>query len=143
MGDAGMSSRSTGPGAHWFSGHLRAFRTAPPEFLRMCRREYGDIVPLRFAATPVLLLNHPRLVEQVLLATENRFVAHNRSVRELIHVLGDGLFTSAGAYWRRQRRLMQPAFHHEAVAAFGAIMTAEAERAVAGGPYVNCYAPRR
>ncbi|MGG7380769.1 cytochrome P450, partial [Escherichia coli] len=38
-------------------------------------------------------------------------------------ILGNGLFTSDGDFWRRQRRLAQPAFHRRRVAAFGELMT--------------------
>jgi cytochrome P450 len=38
-------------------------------------------------------------------------------------ILGNGLFTSDGDFWRRQRRLAQPAFHRRRVAAFGDLMT--------------------
>ena len=37
-------------------------------------------------------------------------------------VAGNGLFLSEGEFWLRQRRLMQPTFHHRHVAAFGTMM---------------------
>jgi len=38
-------------------------------------------------------------------------------------LLGDGLLTSEGDFWRRQRRLAQPSFHRDRLASFVKIMT--------------------
>ena len=56
----------------------------------------------------------------------------NVDYRMLKPVLGEGLVTSDGAFWRRQRRLIQPAFHRERIAALGELMTARTAGAVKG-----------
>jgi cytochrome P450 len=78
----------------------------------------------------VHLLNHPDLIEQVLVTDSRNFI---KSVlrRGTSEVFGRGLLASDGELWLRQRRLMQPAFHRARIAAYAETMTAFAERAVA------------
>jgi cytochrome P450 len=45
-----------------------------------------------------------------------------------MRLVGNGLVTSEGDFWRRQRRLAQPAFHRDRVASYGETMVAFAER---------------
>jgi cytochrome P450 len=99
-------------------------------FLTRCAREYGDVVFFRFFRTPVCLVNHPDLIESVLVKNHANFVK-SKDYRVLRNTLGDGLLTSEGDFWRRQRRLMQPAFHRDRIAAYAAVMTAYAERMLA------------
>jgi cytochrome P450 len=49
-------------------------------------------------------------------------------VQEARRVLGDGLLTSEGDHHRRQRRMIQPAFHRSRLESYGAVMAEEAER---------------
>jgi cytochrome P450 len=100
-------------------------------FLTRCAREYGDVVFFRFFRTPICLVNHPDLIESVLVKNHANFVK-SKDYRVLRNALGDGLLTSEGEYWLRQRRLMQPAFHRERIAAYAAVMTAYTERMLAG-----------
>jgi len=48
--------------------------------------------------------------------------------RRGLRVLGNGLLTSEGDFWQRQRRLVQPAFHQERIAAYGDVMVAYTNR---------------
>lgn len=99
-------------------------------FLQRCAREYGDLVPLRYFWKKLLFVNHPDYIEQVLVKCSRRIVKDvaQRADRALI---GDGLFLGEGESWLRQRRLMQPAFHRERIAGYGAAMVACAERLIA------------
>jgi cytochrome P450 len=80
---------------------------------------------------PVYLLNHPDHVEYVLVQNNRNFIK-SKGVRHSLGFLGDGLLTSEGSFWRRQRRLAQPAFHRERIDAYGGVMVECAERAISG-----------
>lgn len=98
-------------------------------FLARCGREYGDLVSLRFLGKPILFVNHPALIEQVL-TTRQRAIIKDVAQRTDHALIGRGLFLSEGETWRRQRRLMQPAFHRERIVAYGATMVAKTTRAL-------------
>ena len=74
-----------------------------------------------------MLLNHPDLIRDVLV-THNRNFRKGRGLERAKRLLGEGLLTSEGELHRRQRRLAQPAFHRDRVAAYGAVMAAYAAR---------------
>lgn len=90
-------------------------------YLADCARKYGDAVFFRFFNVPICLLVHPDDIEQVLVTKQSNFVK-SRDYRVLSHVMGEGLLTAEGEAWRRQRRLVQPAFHHENIAEYGSVM---------------------
>src|SRR5918911_4041435 len=92
---------------------------------------YGDWVPLRFPPLRAVFVNHPELVDE-LLVQRNRDFVKPLAIQRFRSLLGDGLFTSDGSLWRRQRRLIQPAFHRERVNAYATTMVALGAQAVAG-----------
>ena len=98
-----------GPKPRPILGHLTQFRGGRLEFMRECARVYGDVVALRLPGIPILLFNHPDLIEQVLVTQAKHFVKHF-GLRVYKPVLGKGLVTSEGDFWRRQRKLSAPAF---------------------------------
>jgi cytochrome P450 len=99
-------------------------------FYARCARDYGDVVPLRLGPHRALLIYHPDAIEDVLVTRSRDFIK-SPGVRLLRWLLGDGLFLSEGDLWLRQRRLVQPAFHRERVAAYGEVMTSYTARRVA------------
>ena len=84
-------------------------------------REHGDLVRVNFGKTDLYLLNHPDLVEEVLVR-KPRYFTKGRVMRKMSRVIGGGLLTSEGEFHRRQRRLSQPAFHRERVRGYGDMM---------------------
>jgi cytochrome P450 len=88
-------------------------------------REYGDIVFYRFMDFPIYVLFHPQHVEQVLLGKTGNFVK-GMTARSNPELFGNGLLTSDGDFWRRQRRLSNPAFHRESIARYAEITVEEA-----------------
>jgi cytochrome P450 len=124
------TGRPDGPQGHFLTGVLPELGRDPLGFLTACARRYGDFVPLRFGLLPGLLLSHPDLAEEVLV-TQHRYFVKSPTVRRL-RVLGNGLLTSEGEVWRRQRRLMQPAFHRRRVAGYAETMVRQTERMLAG-----------
>jgi cytochrome P450 len=117
-------------GAEPFIGHLRQIRSDGPGFFTRLMRHHGDFVRFALPRMDCYLAAHPDLVREVLQDHAKSFSKVNRGYETLKAFLGDGLLTSEGARWTRQRRVAQPAFHRERVAAFAEIMASAADHAV-------------
>ena len=121
--------RPPGPRGHVLVGSLPEFRRDLLGFLSDCAREHGDVVAFRVPRRRLVLINHPDLIEEVLTAHARR-TTKTAILNMLRPVLGDGLLLSEGDTWLRQRRLIQPAFHRQRIAAYGDVMAGYAERAM-------------
>jgi cytochrome P450 len=99
-------------------------------YFTRCFRDYGDIVFVRFLGVPMCLVNRPDCIESVLVTQNNNF-EKSKDYRALRRVLGNGLLTSEGEFWRRQRKLVQPAFHQVRIAAYAEVMVSYTERMLA------------
>src|ERR687894_1397335 len=133
VGATGLSkTRPPGPKGRFPTGNLLDYTRDHLGFLTRCAREYGDVVRLRFVNVPVYLLNHPDHTEYVLVQNNRNFIK-SRGERISLGFLGDGLLTSEGSFWRRQRRLAQPAFHRERIDAYGGGVGGGAARGVSRG----------
>jgi cytochrome P450 len=73
---------------------------------------------------------HPDGVQHILAAGAGRYAKGGRVYGELTPLLGNGLLTSEGEEWRRQKRLIQPLFTHKRVAAYVPMMAAEGRAVV-------------
>ena len=111
-----------GPKGSFLSGNLPELSKDLLGFFTMCARQYGPIVQLRLGNMPALLLNDPGLIEYVLVTNNRNFIKHTFFWRHVTAVFGDGLLTSEGKFWVRQRQLIQPAFHRERIAAYSEVM---------------------
>lgn len=98
---------------------MRLIRNPTPLLLRASR--LGDVTDLDVPIARTYLVSRPDLIEQVLV-TDNRIYIKDQSTRALRELLGEGLLTSEGELWRRQRRLAQPGFHRERVASYADVM---------------------
>jgi cytochrome P450 len=116
-----------GPRQHLLLGNLLELRRDPLGFFTRCAREYGDVVAIRVVVVRGYFINHPDLIEHVLV-THNRKFMKGRALRLSKRFLGEGLLTSEGDFWLRQRRLSQPAFHRQRIAGYADIMVSSAER---------------
>jgi cytochrome P450 len=115
------SQSPPGPPQRWLFGNLREFGRDRLGTLSRWAQEYGDIVWARFGPRVVVFLNHPDLVEEVLVNQNRKFIKHYR-LRQTARTLGQGLLTSEGEFWRGQRKLAQPAFHRERIANYASLM---------------------
>jgi cytochrome P450 len=86
---------------------------------------YGPVASWRIGARRFFFLSDPALIEEALV-TRGRDYVKSRGVKRLRRLLGNGLLGSEGAFHLRQRRMMQPAFHRERIAKYGAAMVAAA-----------------
>ncbi len=92
-------------------GSLREIVRDPLNFFLNLTAQYGDIVCYRPAPEPAYLINHPDFIKHVLLDNNRNYTKRTSSNLIFNRVVGEGLLTSEGETWRKQRRLMQPAFH--------------------------------
>ena len=114
-----------------YVGHAIAYLRDPLAFLRSMRREHGDVVGLKLGPMALTLVSHPDIVEDILV-TRNKLWQKDRYLQTTLRpVLGEGLLSSEGDFWRRQRRLAQPAFHRDRIASYGDIMVQHAARLAA------------
>jgi cytochrome P450 len=99
----------------------------PLKTLSRFARDYGDITYFRLAGERVFFLNHPQYIRDVLVTHQKNFTK-SRGLERAKRLLGEGLLTSEGAAHLRQRRLMQPAFHADRLAAYASVMAGAADR---------------
>ena len=97
-----------GPKRHFLAGNLPEFRRDRLGFLMECARRHGDFVPLRLGVTRAVFINDPGAIEEVL-GSSGTFVK-SFAYRMIRPVVANGLLLSEGDFWKRQRRLVQPAF---------------------------------
>lgn len=117
----GHSVAAPGPKSHPLLGDLLEIRRDRLRFLGNLTHQYGDVVRFRMGPQTLHLVNHPDHINHVLSDNSPNYVkgiglAHAKSL------LGDGLLTSEGSYWRNQRRLIQTLFHREWIKEYAAAM---------------------
>jgi cytochrome P450 len=117
-----QSRRASGPKGLPILGNTLQFQRDRLGFLMSAASDYGDVALYRLGHVTFFQVNHPDGVQHIL---QDNY--HNYIKGDLFDILrqfvGDGLFTSEGNLWLRQRRLMQPAFHRRRIAGFGETMT--------------------
>jgi cytochrome P450 len=121
-GGAG-APHAPGPRGHWLLGSIPEFQRDPLALLMRGRAEFGDVVRFRyFGPFTWIFFAHPDDVQHVLLG-------HYQDYRKGVFAdvmrlaLGNGLVTADGSEWQRQRRQLQPRFHHHRLAPFAEVMT--------------------
>lgn len=119
-----------GPKGTLIMGVMRDFNRDTLGFITRLR-EYGDVVRSRFLYVQAYFLYNPNDIES-LLTTNAKSYRKAQSLRSpFFHrLVGNGLVTSEGDFWRRQRRLAQPAFHRQRISSYGDVMVQYAERAI-------------
>lgn len=121
-----------GPAPQPLAGHAPDFRRDRLRFVLDAAERYGDIVHVRFFRRHVYLLNHPDDIRAVLVDHPARVGKLPSFRRSTAPALGDGLLTSEGELHKRQRRLMQPAFHHQRIAHYADVMVRQAQTLLDG-----------
>jgi len=117
-----MATALPGPRGLPYVGVFPSFAADPLGFLLRMWRSYGDRVAYRFAGRRVIQLSHPDDVDHMLLRAHPHLIK-DEVTRGLSMMLGQGLVTSEGAVWKRQRRLAAPSFTKRHVDAYADTMT--------------------
>ena len=113
----------------WPIGSARYFAEDPFALFEKSRAKYGDMyrwdsVFFRFMPQfdHFIIVANPDAVKHIM-QDNNRNYVKSFAYQVLSKLVGNGLLTSEGDFWRKQRRLIQPGFHRDKLAAFGTIMT--------------------
>jgi len=104
------STSPPGPRGLPLLGSIADFGRDQLGFFTRCQRDYGDIVATNFAGWPTLVVSDMDAIERILVTEQHRFTKNSLVWRQTRALFGDGLLTSEGELWRRQRSLAAPAF---------------------------------
>ncbi len=115
-------TNAPGPSGYLLLG-LSKLQSQPIEYLGRFWREYGDLVRLPILpGMTIYLATHPNHMEHILTTHSERYEKPDFFLKPMGMVQGEGLFSSEGAFWRQQRRLMQPTFQQKQLAKLHGIM---------------------
>ncbi len=107
----------------------KRFATDGFNLLSDLQRDYGDLVQI--AVIPGILnqwmIFTPELAYEILVTHPERFKKPELGKRLFRESFGNGLFFSEGDFWKRQRKLAQPAFHHVRINAYAEQMVAQTQ----------------
>lgn len=112
---------------HWLFGSAYLLKGRSLEVIRSFAAKYGDIISLSFPMNRVVVIANPEYAKYVLLEN-NKNYRKSLAYDVLKAVLGNGLLTSEGDFWKKQRRLIQPAFHKRKLEELAGMMVKEAQR---------------
>ena len=105
-------------------GAAKDFAEDPFRFYETFIPKYGDLFRIKsifFVLRPefdhMVIVSNPDMVKHVML-DNNRNYVKSSAYKSLKLLLGEGLLTSEGDFWRKQRKLMQPGFHRDRLASF-------------------------
>lgn len=131
MARSAPGARAPGSSGRRLLGHAPELRADPLGFLLGLFRDHGDVVRFGFGPKTAHLVVHPDAVKRVLVDEQRNYVK-GRLYADLKLAAGEGLVTSEGDHWRRNRRILQPAFHQRRIEPLATIAT-DATRALLDG----------
>jgi len=119
--------KPTQPRPRFPGDFILQMRRSPLDFLTHLAEQHGDFVHFRIGKQNMFLLNHPNYVKEMLV-TQHKHLEKGRALQQARRVLGNGLLTNEGKSHLKQRRLMQPAFHRNRIAAYAADMVGYSQK---------------
>jgi cytochrome P450 len=128
-----MRSTPPGPKGEPLFGNSRQYAKDPFEFMDAVADAYRneDLVHLELGPMETYMLQHPALIQQVLVDEPEKFVKPDLDAA-IDDLLGDGLLLGDGDQWRKQRSIANPAFHARRVATLADTMATHAQDMVDG-----------
>ncbi|NJM08811.1 cytochrome P450, partial [Candidatus Gracilibacteria bacterium] len=111
-----MSPLAPGPRSRSLLGMLPTIRRDVLGFVRDTQRSYGDVARYRLGPLMSHLVSHPDSLKYVLQDNVKNYSKNHISYAMVRWTVGNGILTSQGDFWLRQRRLAQPAFHRQRLA---------------------------
>ena len=123
------SKQIPGPAGLPFLGNLLDVESNILTFLQKVAT-YGDVAKLTFFNRQITLVNHPDLIQQVLIKDNDAFEKDSGTKLLAKYVLGQGLLTSEGEEHRKMRKISSPAFNRQRILSYGKIMADATENHV-------------
>jgi cytochrome P450 len=111
-------------------GSFGAIRKNPLAYLDSVWRTYGDVVQFPVPKPPSYLVNDPDGVRSVLVTNARSYGKSTIQYSALSLVTGEGLLSADTAEWKRQRPMVQPAFHRETLTTIVSHVATAAERII-------------
>lgn len=103
-------------------GHLLQMRRDPLGLLSALTPQYDGLVLLHVGPRKLYLVSDPELAHELLHKNQQALTKNTIGMRQIALIVGQGLLTSDGDFWKRQRRIAQPAFHRQRLAGFASTM---------------------
>jgi cytochrome P450 len=124
--------RPPGPPARFGGfGFLNEYRRDSLNTIFNLYRQYGELVFFRLGPLKAYLVSHPDHLHQVLVSDADSYYKLGRTKEIMGRFLGNGILLSDGDFWLRQRRLVQPAFHHRRIESYAQQMVEITQRYLA------------
>src|SRR5215510_10630578 len=125
-----LSMVPPGPRGMPILGMLPAVRRDPTGVFMRAALRFGDVAYFKIGPRQGYLITNPADIRHVL--QDNARNYHKSPLYQKLRMsIGNGLLTSEDEFWLRQRRIAQPAFHRQRVAALAGVMAAAAREAAA------------
>ena len=126
-----MATKQTPPGPRGLPlvGNTHQWARDPNAFREQCAEQYGPVVNFEMLGWDTYMVTDPEEIERILVEESERFPKHDDSNSELKEIVGDGLITSQGDLWQRQREAIQPAFYMDHIREYADIMVSRSEEA--------------
>jgi cytochrome P450 len=117
-----FASLPTLSGGAGFFGHASEVQGNRLAFIQKATREVERVSRMRVPRVPTVIVNHPDLVHELMVERAREFEKSHLLRYSLYRLAGEGLFTALFEPWKRQRRIMAPAFHPGSLDVFAASM---------------------
>jgi cytochrome P450 len=115
---------------HWLLGSVPEMKRDFLGMLVRAAREHGDLVRFRIGASDAVLVNHPDLVERVMVSRMANYGRDRAFYRAARSILGTALLINEGDSWKRRRLTFTPMFHRKVVERSAGTMVAATQRLI-------------
>lgn len=112
--------------------HLIQLWRRPLEFVTELKRKYGPVVFYRVFGVRLYSVNDPELIHDVLVTQKQKFLKTERHMGTIRQMVGNGILTSNGDFWLRQRRMLQKAFSPQKLTGYADGMVDQTEMLLEG-----------
>ena len=85
-------------------------------------KQFGDVYRASIYGTNVYVVNEPQYADYILRENWQNY-KKGQAIKRVALLLGNGLMVSEGSFWKSQRRMIQPAFHHDVISALTSVIT--------------------